>query len=304
MGGAIIKYLTDTPRGREIIKKHKLDIAAMRDILSTDTIRVVDGVLKDDTDSVVDARFIHGKIELHKSTWENHFNGRQDIYYLVGHEIFRATKIFDKDYVVSNPALFPFPEEFKVKTRLMPEYPLLPGELLRNVLLSEKLIFTGSGCPANTSGTYVDFDYESNVINITMYELGAAVGRMFSETQTRRVCMLNFPIVIPEKKRLLITQMDVATQLGLPGGSKLQLRTEIYLAGRQGKVFEKVIEPKLYIWGKTLIRENDVLQSDCGKASHLLNIVTSSKIEGNTLIPTISNSTKQKLYLKLVDCEA
>ncbi len=302
-GGAVIQFFTTVPEGMALMSTHELKVDDLQKTLTVDRISVVEGILLDSTGSVVDALTENGATKLSKASWQSHFDSEKDVYYLVAHEMLRAMgRGMDDENFAITKALRPFPEILKVKTRLAPSYPLFPDELLSNIFQVDKLVFGGKGCPSKQWGTYVDFDMERNVIDLSLSRLIVWAGKLaYHGSQTRRECDLAIPMNVPAGKRLKVTQMDLSAVVSAPDNSKVTISTEIFLAGKSGKRYSKEVEGKGYAGGGTLLRENDVLTTECG-GSYLLRVRTNARAEGNTWIPSGAILRKQSLYLKLENC--
>lgn len=282
MGRTVIEYLKETDDGKRLLEKNNLKIKDLENLLSIESISTVDHLLTDNGGSSVDALGEKGKITLQKSRWTEHFEKQRDIYYLVFHELLRASDINDDNYVISK-ALQPFPKSRMVNTRINAVFPLIDSERLDQVFDTERILIGGNGCSLNTLGTHVDFDKETNQLSIAFDEYNLSTKISSNTVLDRKVCSVSFPLRLKPKTRLIVTQMDIMAKVDLSVQTALNFGAEVFFTGKENKIFQKTISGLTRRQrGRSLLRENSVLKSECGfsgifrtnssawlKASHL-----------------------------------
>lgn len=264
LGQAIISYLKETEEGKQLLEKNNLNIQEIEKILSIETIITVDELLTDNTGSSVDALGEKGKIKLQKSRWTEHFEKQRDIYYLVFHELLRALAVDDDNYVISK-SLLPFPKSRLIETRINPIFPLINSERIDQAFDIEKILLNGTGCPSNQLGTHVDFDNESNQLSIAFDEYSLEAKPLDNRSADRKACSLSLPIKLKSGTRLVVTQVDMTSTLDIEASTEVRFGAEIFFSGKENLPLQKSVsslEQKQR--GRSLLRENLVLKSECG----------------------------------------
>lgn len=117
VGEADLRYLEATAAGRALVSRG-LPVDQLRAALASDRIVLVDGPLRDNGGSEVDAIGEPGRITLKEQAWRAHFTNGRDVYYLVFHEMLRSIGRNDDNYPWSE-GLYPFPAH--LKTTLLPQ---------------------------------------------------------------------------------------------------------------------------------------------------------------------------------------
>lgn len=263
LGQAVVDYLKETQEGKQLLEKNHLNIKDIEKNLSIEIISTVDELLTDNRGSSVDALGTKGKITLQKSRWTDHFEKERDVYYLVFHELLRALEVNDDNYVISK-VLLPFPKSRMLNTRINPIFPLLDSERLDRVFDVDKILITGTGCPLSQLGTHVDFDKESNQLNISFDEYNLEVKSNLNQTNDRKSCNLSIPAKLPPRTRLVVTQVDMMSTIDLPNSSALSFGAEVFFAGEKNTPFQKTVRGLAKRQrGRSLLRENLVLKSNC-----------------------------------------
>lgn len=301
VGEAVIKYLETHENGKKLTQSANLSLENLKATLSIQKITTIDGVLKDNGGSDVDAVGIPGSITLKRSSWLEHFEKDRDIYYLVLHEMLRSAAVKDDGYVISKAA-FPFPNDFKIATRLVALIPLVPSDLLTPYVSKDTIQFGGTGCPSSNAATYADFNAETNVLDLTFKAYGAKIGEQSTSNFARLNCSSTIPLQAPEGMKLVISQVDLNGTVKLPTATKATVQMEAFTAGGIGENHSKV-----YGWsevetnGRVLIRINDTVETECGKAANL-RVATSVRLEGKPGAETAINMDRLLIYLKLEKC--
>lgn len=301
LGEAVVKFLEEEEAGKNITQNARLDLKALRESLTIQKVATLDGELKDNGGSDVDAVGVPGKITLKRSSWMEHFEKERDVYYLVFHEMLRSIAVGDDNYVISK-ALFPF-SGTKVPTRVSALLPLIPEENLSTLITKNAIQFAGPGCPTNASKTYADFDAEKNTLELTFKGYSVEVLPEATGTLARSNCGLALPFRAPEGKRLTISQIDLSGTLHLPVGTKAVTNIEAFTPTTAGQKYTRTIESRDEdLHGRFQIRSNDTFSTPCGTAENL-RVATSLRIDGKAGSKTSAKVERLTVYLKLENCE-
>lgn len=300
MGRVVLAYLTETNEGLAIVEKHRLSISALRETLDIAVIKVVPGTLVDNGGSLVDATGIRGSIRLLQETWLDHFEKERDVYYLVFHEMARAAGYNDDNYVISG-AINPFPHHKRIATRITPKLPLIEGELIQGMLRMDEAIWEGEACPRASQGTYLDFDPERNILELTPGRFTFDLIKFARPASRRQACNFAIPIQVPTGKRLRVTQLDVLSTIFLPLRGSAHISVEVFEAGKSSAVLSKTVTPSPNALGRTLMRMSDVFASECGSSS-LLRLSAVQTISSLSVVEAILDFKRISFYLKLEDC--
>lgn len=301
MGDAVLKFLKETDTGKATVEKHGLNLDKLKDTLTIKKITTLEGELKDNGGSDVDAIGIPDSITLKKEAWLDHFERERDVYSLVFHEMLRSASINDDNYTISQ-ALKPFPREFMIKTRLTSVQPLIKDDLLSPLIDSKNIVFGGPGCLGTESANYVDFDYERNVLELTTKSYTVAAGTGLGLSDSRKACAISIPVAGRPGKRVVFSQLDLEGQVGLPLGASVKLRAETFIPGSTGPVAEKTVEATTEeVKGRTLMRINQMFTPPCGQ-SYNLRINTSAQIRSSEALAK-TRIEKLRASLKLESCE-
>ncbi len=278
IGQSVLSYLRETQGGAALVAKHKLDLAKLERTLSIDVVSVEERPLIDNGSSQVDAIGEKGLIVLSKNTWIDHFEKSRDVYYLVFHEMLRASEIGDDDYIVSG-ALNPFPQSRRVLTRIETRYPLVGGDNLAKIFEASEIAVNGTGCLIGRLGTSLEFDNERNIVEISFRNYLTKTGAELGQQMDRKNCALAVPVKVPNGKRLVVSQIDLLAKLDFRGAAQASIGFEAFLGGRQGPLERKnLTHPRGQLAGRMLLRRNEVLRSNCG-GNDILRINTSSGLQ-------------------------
>lgn len=101
LGQDVIQFLATDPSGTALANFHQIDIETLEKTLSIDRIAVSDEILIDRTNSVVDAVVRDDKVVLNQSRWLVMLNSKDDVHYLVFHEMLRLSGVSDDNYLIS-----------------------------------------------------------------------------------------------------------------------------------------------------------------------------------------------------------
>lgn len=304
MGRAVLKYLRVSPTGREIVRQHNLRLDDLEATLTIERVKLrKKGELVDNGDSKVDAigDKLSRLIRLDNTEWLEHFDKNRDVYFMVFHEMLRASDgPNDDDYIVSNKIL-PFPEEYKIVTSLREDEPLVHWESLSTVIAPEKVVVEGSGCPIGQGlSAFVEFDRENNIVEIT--PLNYRVQTMGAILDQRAACNFIIPISPGPNQQVVVTQIDVVSSVFLMNGAVYRTKVESYIQGTIGETRHSgVVADATPTVGKSLMRVSDILATPCAKATSL-NLHTSASVAGTTLHPSQGNVMKIKVYLRSKHC--
>ncbi|HEY8271862.1 MAG TPA: DUF4360 domain-containing protein [Pseudobdellovibrionaceae bacterium] len=303
MGEAVVSFLQQTQEGQKLLLDNHMDPQSLQKLLDIQTVSVSETSLVDNGGSDVDAIGEKGKIVLQKNRWMEHLEKERDVYYLVFHELLRALVINDDNYVISK-SLLPFPKERRLTTRINPLYPLIDSERLDKVFLLEQLTVNGSGCPLNQYGTRVDFDRESNQLDISFEEYNLPLKKESPELVARKSCSLAIPTELPPNTRLIVTQMDLTANLDLSKNSDLDFGGEVFFAGENGlRMTQSVSGKDTAQKGRSLLRRNEVLKSACG-GKGIFRVNTNGTLKRqNSADQTLAALGDFKLSFKLESCQ-
>ena len=264
LGETVLSFLKETEEGKKILTDNNLSIDSLQKLLNIEVITAIDTPLVDNGGSSVDAIGEKGKILLNKNRWNDHLEKERDIYYLVLHELLRALEVNDDNYIISK-ALLPFPNSRRIQTKINPIYPLIASERLDRAFKLDQISINGSGCPLQKLGTRVDFDAETNQLNISFEEYGLNLKKDSADLVSRKNCALAIPIQLAKNTRLVVTQMDLGANLDLVKESQLNFGAEVFFAGdvvqKMAQSVSGKVQPEK---GRTLLRRNQVLKSSCG----------------------------------------
>lgn len=268
MGEAVLEYLVETEQGQKLLDAHKLSLVDLGQSLDIEKISVTDDVLKDNSGSIVEAIGEPGKIVLNKSAWFKHFEGERDVYYLVFHEMLRSASVNDDNYIISKD-LMNFPLSRKVLTKIVPVLPLIAEDNLASVMLIDQLKVAGTGCSAAKNETRIEFDQEKNSLKLSFAKYRTDLSDL-SKNVDRKACSLSIPVVVPAKKRVVISQISLHGKVRLNSGSKSQTSFEAFLSGSKAPQKTKLVNAgNSGLVGRTLFRRTEVLKSECGKSDLL-----------------------------------
>lgn len=288
VGEACLKYLGEDPAGQDLTQKNKLDLVRLEQTLDVAKISVTESVLIDNTGSLVDALGKANQIVLNQKKWADHFENERDVYFLVLHEMLRSAAIKDDNYIVS-AEIRPFPAAYQVATRAAAAVPLIDSENLEKVLDIKKLVVNGTGCPQDQLQTFVKFDSERNQIVIAPRSMNLNVGGTVGRKSDRKSCQLAIPMKAPAQYRLIVSQLDMSSVLNLNKNTSATLKFEVFSSGQANQVFSKVYQAKQTgLSGRALIRENQILATECGVDSNLrLNssaVLTTAAVDKNSQV--------------------
>ena len=302
MGQAVTQYLQETTEGVALAKSHALDLPALTAALDINSIMVSSATLVDNGGSEVDAIGIPGSITLNKDRWVSYFENESDVYYLVFHEMLRSVAVDDDGYVVSSKVL-PFPATRHVLTRISPTVPLIEEDELAGVVDLAHLAVAGSGCPTTLEGTVADFDLERNLLDISLRRFSLSAGGTSGKTLDRQTCNLAIPVLAPHGKRVVISQIDLSSKLDLGAGAQASFRLESFLAGSTGAVASRTVSATIAgKKGRSLMRSNDRLRSNCG-GSDILRLNSSAVLAaGSAQNASTLAVSRLVLYLRLESC--
>lgn len=303
MGAVVSTYLKETVEGQALVARHNLDVAALDQTLSVYVIEVVDGLLLDNGGSVVDAIGVPGKIQLSGLKWMDHFEAERDVYFLVFHEMLRASAVNDDNYVISK-AIQPFPQSRRIVTRTTSIYPLLGDSSVSSAIDPGSMRLIGPGCPTGLAGTFIDFDSERNQLDITFNRFDLAVGASLP-TAARKACSLIIPYKPVRGMRLKVTQMDFTAKAELEGGTKAAIKADIVSGSAQTK--DASIDALTSTRGRLLTRFGSVFESDCNGTGGLLHVVTAASIQAptpsqNQVRPSVLNADRLSLSFVMERC--
>lgn len=301
-GHAILKHLEETQQGVDIVKEYHLNIDDLNGTLTVQKITVVEGALKDNGGSDVDAVGVPGSITLKKEAWIDHFERERDVYYLIFHEMLRSAGVNDDNYVISR-AIRPFPASAKVLTKIVTLLPLIGGDLLADVIDPEKIEHAGTGCEIDYSdATLIDFDTEKNILDVTFKQFKAMAGLGMPSSAGREACTLIIPFTAPIGKRLHVSQIDLHGKVKLPSGTRAKLYLGTYVQGGVGPVNEKhlfAVGDDMH--GRVLMRVNDAFSTPCG-APRALQIKSSASTSSRLERLSEISVDRISLYFKVEDC--
>lgn len=120
-GKEIILFLDQTPKGKKVSADYNLNLKSLEESLDIKKIQVVQGPLIDNSGSIVDAIGVPGFIKLDEKRWQALIGSKNDIYYLIFHEMLRSAAVNDDGYIISfkiNPFL-----QTTVPDKLSPSLP-------------------------------------------------------------------------------------------------------------------------------------------------------------------------------------
>ncbi|MBY0414189.1 MAG: DUF4360 domain-containing protein [Bdellovibrionales bacterium] len=298
MGKVVAQFLGQTKEGQKILAEQSLDLEALEESLDINRILVTDSILKDNTGSVVDALGVESLVTLNSSAWFNHFENGRDVYYLVFHEMLRSIAVDDDNYKISN-ALKNFPLSLRIETRVAPATPLMAEDLLSGIF-SNNIVVGGTGCKSSDREVITELNEEKNIFQISMknYRTNLSAGKNID----LKSCAISIPVKVPEKKRVVISLIDLGGEFDLQANSTSKVSFEAFLSGGQQKTIDKNLGKGLAQVKSFLMRRTDVLKSSCG-GNDLMRI--------NSNISSQSTSSKNEfvtvksiaLYMTLEDCK-
>lgn len=307
MGLAVVRYLHDTAEGVEMAMVNGLNPGQLRSVLTIDKIKVVGGELRDNGDSAVDATGAVGMITLAKNIWLDHFEKERDVYYLVFHEMLRSLGINDDNYVISR-SIQPFPGVQRVVTRLNPIYPLIIGDLLQPLVPLRSAKVSGNGCRTlnrgHANGTYLDFDAERNIIEVTPHEFSVTARRpMMTTDAPEKRCEISLPFAPTSNTRIVVAQLDVNARIGVPPNAFVRLHAFIK-DGESSHIFgmRDIRGYKEGKFGRVLLRHPDVYKSPCGKSSNIIIDLWGVANSPNAQ-PSFLHVDKVSLFLRRETCD-
>jgi hypothetical protein len=294
VGEAVTNYLTNSSEGQALVAANGLNVDALKATLTIDRVKVSPDKLRDNGGSLVDALGENGAVTLSNDPWTEHFEKNRDVYYLVFHEMLRSAGVNDDSFAISK-SINPFPDSFRIVTLLKTLVPLIAEDNLASALDLANMDVRGTGCPADTRGTRVEFDEENNRLEISTrrYTMASSEGHI-----SRKNCAFVIPVAVPAGKRIVFSQVDMNAVLDLKSGADAHLQFEAFTAGTSGDVKERDYSgPKS---GRTLIRKSDAFTTACG-ANTNLRLNTSANIVSNERNSTV-DVEKITVDLKLEDC--
>ncbi len=318
VGAEVISFLKETEQGQSLISKNQLSINSLEQTLDIQKISVVENGLKDNLEVPVDATGSTNEIILNKSSWMEHFEKERDIYYLVFHEMLRGIGFNDDNYVISK-VINPFPIQRRIITRVESIYPLIEADSFKKIFSIQQLKFAGTGCPTNAVGTLAEFDFERNILDFKFSKYNIVRNELVTQLSDsfigRKDCTVVLPFVLPQGKKLTVTQIDFSTKFEVNRGDKVSLTNEVFFAGltkpRITKASPQFLENTQ---GRLLLRRDEVLKSECGQ-SGLLRVNTSAILDFKKILfnnkpeagvktndDSIVDVDRVSLYFKLDDC--
>ncbi len=298
VGEAVMDYLRDTQAGSALVQKARLNLSDLEATLDIEKIAVVDSGLRDNSGSLVEAIGEPGSVQLQKEAWFNHFEKNHDVFYLVFHEMLRSASVNDDNYVISS-AINPFPLSLRFPTKVVPVLPLIAEDVLTPVFDLKNVAVNGSGCSKNAMGTRVEFNEETNILQIETRNFKNELSK--SKSLDRKACALAIPVKVPAKKQLVISQIDLRGKVDLLAKSQTQVSFEAFLAGTSNTQKSRVIKAANNLKGRIQVRRTEVLKSTCG-GSDTIRLNTALATTGNGLGLESSQLDEISLYLSLQDC--
>ncbi len=290
MGEAVLKYLEESPRGQELVRKEKLDIASLRRTLSPSSIKLSDGPLIDNKGSAVDALGVGGLVTLHNGKWLDHFEKERDVYHVVLHEMCRSSGIDDDDRHISKE-LNPFPKEYKITTRIAALIPLIDEDLLYKYVAKNGIKVTGSSL-CGERDTFVEFDAERNILEINFTKMSVTHKGAFNEAD----CHISIPLRAPDDSTLSITQVDIGGQVFLPIGTMAAVKFETvapFSGEVDSRLYEAITKPYK---GRFLMRFANAFEIRRGKAD-TLKIRANIRVKSSSNAPSLLQVETIRLYL-------
>ncbi len=298
MGEVILKYLEK--EGQPIVQEHHLDLHKLASALDITKVKVTDAVLIDNTYSVVDAIGVPGSITLNSRAWSQYIESEADIYYLVLHEMLRENGINDDNYIISK-LLQPFPEAYRVNSRLTPEIKLLPEDSLEGILDFSDARMAGNGCLPGLAGLLTRFNAEENVFEIFPRAFSGVADRL--RRVDRKACTLSIPFSVPAGRKLVISQVDLNATVKVEKFSSAQLQFEAFAAGQTNeKLLRRVTASAGTTEGRVLLRQAPAYVSDCGE-SGILRLNSSQTLQAGSRGFAQGKVQAIKVFLKVVNCE-
>lgn len=306
MGEAVVSFLKETQEGQKVLTEKQITVENLQNLLTIEVVNAVEIPLIDNGGSSVDAIGEKGKITLNKTRWVEHLEKERDVYYLVFHEMLRALQINDDNYVISK-LLLPFPKQRIVKTKITPLYPLIDAERLDQAFLLDQLAINGTGCPQQGFGTRVDFDKETNQLDISFEEYTLILDSNSADVVNRKNCSLTIPIKLPANTRLVVTQMDMQSNLELAPNTNLNFGSEVFFAGDKNVILQQTVNGTEKLEkGRSLLRKNSVLKSACGGIGNLRANTFATLKKNTTAIDTLKTKAAIadfKLSFKIESCQ-
>lgn len=303
IGTQVIRYLENTLDGQNLTQQRGLDITALKNTLDINKLVVVDEVLIDNTGSVVDAIGVPDLIILNAESWNNHYEKKRNIYYLVFHEMLRSAATNDDNFVISQP-LMNFPAELQINTQLISAPPLLAEDNISALVKSEKIAMAGTGCPTKTGRQFLDLDLISNKIELSLYDYTTQLNG--TAALDRKSCNVALPLSIPAGRRLVISLIDLQGQMNGSAASPntAQISLEAFLAGSSQPVLTKALN--LSAGTKSiLMRKTNVLSTACGGDTILRlnsNVILRRGLNAPAAVSDMVQIKKVSIYLSLETC--
>jgi hypothetical protein len=321
MGTQVMQYLRTTEAGAALLARAQIPLLSLEASLTTAVVSVEFQDLRDNTGSLVDAIGEPGRIVLSRSAWAGHFEASRDLYYLVFHEMLRATGVDDDDYRVSRH-LYPFSREFWLESRLVPYEPLIESDLLLGVIDPTQVVFGGVGCQSMAlgSGSYFDFDVEKNEATLTLHRASAYLGpleyrsaegssnhsrfegaELVSALRVARTqCGISIPLQAPQGKRVVLTQVDLQGNVRLADDTQSVLQFEAFLPGdtAEPRLSRTILGPEQ---GRFLMRRTSRLVTACGGSTNL-RLSASARVQSTEGRASV-DLQKIRLSLALESCE-
>ncbi|MGZ5280531.1 MAG: DUF4360 domain-containing protein, partial [Pseudobdellovibrionaceae bacterium] len=298
VGEAVIEFLQTTQQGAAIVKNANLNVHDLEKTLDIEKISVADGNLRDNSGSLVEAIGEPHSIKLQKEAWFNHFEKNHDIFYLVFHEMLRSASVNDDNYRIS-ASLNPFPMSLRFPTKVVPLLPLIKEDLLTPIFDLKKVAVNGSGCSQNAAGTRVEFNEETNILQIETRNFKNELSQ--SKKMDRKQCGLSIPVVLPAKKQLVISQIDLRAKVDLRAKSQTQIAFEAFLAGSSNTLKTRTVKAQQNLNGRVQVRRTEVLKSACGGAD-TIRLSATLLTNSNGLALESAQIDETLLYMSLQDC--
>jgi Domain of unknown function (DUF4360) len=302
MGNSVVSYLRETTEGAAIVSDHGLSLAALDQTLTIDVISVFEGLLTDNGGSAVDAIGVPGKISLSSTRWMNHFEANRDVYFLVFHEMLRAAAVNDDNYVISKK-LSPFPQGRRIITRTTTLYPLLGSALLSDVFDPAAIRLIGTGCPTGIAGTFLDFDTERNILDITFNRYDIHVGAE-DPTAGRKACSVVIPYNVPAGSRLKVVQMDFSANVELATGAQAAISADIAFGAQQATPKTSSVTATAPLQGRLLVRQSGVYESSCSAQSGLISLHSAATASSSSGAGSIAAPDRISLSFDVEPCTA
>jgi hypothetical protein len=303
IGTQVIRYLETTLDGQNLTQQRGLDITTLKNTLDINKLIVVDEILIDNTGSVVDSIGVPDLIILNAESWNNHYEKKRSIYYLVFHEMLRSAATNDDNFVISQ-SLMSFPTDLQINTQLVSAPPLLAEDNISALVKAENLAIGGTGCTAKTGRQFLDLDLISNKIELSLYDYTTQLNG--TAAFDRKSCNVALPLSIPAGRRLVISLIDLQGQVNGSTASPntAQVSLEAFLAGSSQPVLTKALN--LNSGTKSfLMRKTNILATTCGGDTMLRlnsNVIMRRGAKASSGSADMVQIKKVSIYLSLETC--